>query len=104
MIESYVDGPVAVLHIEDHRVAAQLSPATDNTQSAVACGHHPGQIYRPHFEVAAHWNRFLHDRRVQDSRDDYLLSVFQKHRTRLSVRLADSFRQLARSQVGSLRQ
>src|SRR5438034_9277501 len=104
MIESYIDGPVAVLHIEHDGVATQFAPAPDNTESAVTCGHHPGQIYRPHFKVAGHWNRLFHDRRVQDSRNDHLLSAFQKYGTWLSIRLANSFSQLARSQVGSLRQ
>ncbi len=85
MVKRYIDGPVAVLHIEDHRVAPQLAPAPDNTQSAVACRHHSGQIYRAHFKVTGHRNGFFHDRRVQDSRNDYLLPGFQKHRTWLSI-------------------
>src|SRR5438477_4209836 len=99
MIERYIDGPVAILHVEDHCVAAQLSPATDNAQSAVACRHYPRQIHRPHFKVARHWNRPFHDWRVQDSRNDHWLSRLQEDAAWLSIRLADSLRQLARSQI-----
>src|SRR5437870_11013499 len=59
VLEMNVHAAVAVFYIEYDRVPADLTPAPDDAQSAIACGHHSGQVHCADFEVARHGDRFL---------------------------------------------
>src|SRR5207245_10564989 len=54
VLEMNVHAAVAVFYIEYDRVPADLTPAPDDAQSAIACGHHSGQVHCADFEVARH--------------------------------------------------
>ena len=56
VVEGDVDDAVAILYIEDHRIAADLSPMSDDAQSMIAARHHSGQINGADFEISCHWN------------------------------------------------
>src|SRR5207253_6601340 len=76
VLEMNVHAAVAVFYVENDRVPADLTPAPDDAQSAIACRHDSGQIHCPDFEVTRHWDRFLHDWRVQNPWNNYLLPGF----------------------------
>jgi len=66
VVKGYIQDPVAVLDVENHGVAAQLTPAPDNPQPMVAAGHNTGQINCPNLEVAANGNSLLRNGAVQN--------------------------------------
>ena len=76
MLKWDIYSTIRILDIEHNCIPAHLAPASDNAHAAIACRHHSGQVHCPDFEIACHRNRFLYDRRVQDSRNNYLLSGF----------------------------
>src|SRR5437868_13702891 len=73
VLEGDIHDPVAILDIEDNRVAPQFTPAPDNPQAMLAAGHYASQIDSPDFEVAGHRNRLLNDGGVQNAGDDDIL-------------------------------
>src|SRR5437764_4858217 len=93
VLEMNVHAAVAVFYIEYDRVPADLTPAPDDAQSAIACGHHSGQVHCADFEVARHGDRFLPDRRVQNPLNNYLLTGFYKCAVCVGVAFAYSLRQ-----------
>src|SRR5207248_10003584 len=72
VLEMNVHAAVAVFYIEYDRIPADLAPPPDDAKPAIACCHHSGQVHCADFEVPRHGDRFLHDRRVQDSWNNYL--------------------------------
>src|ERR1035438_4575285 len=46
VVEGDVDDAVAILDVEDDRVAADFAPMADDAQSMIAARHHPGQVNR----------------------------------------------------------
>src|SRR5438132_1627432 len=89
IVEMNVHAAVAVFYVENDRVPADLTPAPDDAQSAIACRHDSGQIHCPDFEVTRHWDRFLHDWRVQNPWNNYLLPGFQVCAVRICVGFAN---------------
>src|SRR5438552_1448121 len=89
VLEMNVHAAVAVFYIEYDRVPADLTPAPDDAQSAIACGHHSGQVHCADFEVTRHWDRFLHDWRVQNPWNNYLLPGFLGCAVRICVGFAN---------------
>ncbi len=99
MLERYVDRSVAILNIKDHCIAARLAPFLYDAQTVIASRHQSGQINGAHLEVLGHRDRFLRNRRVQDSRYDQLLPGLQERSVQIAIRSADRLHQLRRSQV-----
>ena len=53
---------VAILNIKDHRVAAHVAPVPQNLAAALAARHQARQVNRAHFKILGDWNRLLHNR------------------------------------------
>src|SRR6202140_4501362 len=60
VVEGDVDDAVAILYVEDDRVAADFAPMADNAHSMIAARHHPCQINRADFEIPCNWDRLLY--------------------------------------------
>ena len=61
MVESDGHASVTIFNIENHRVPTEFTPAADNPDSAIACGHDSREVYGTDFEIPLHRNRLLHD-------------------------------------------
>ncbi len=93
VVEGDVDDAVAILDVEDDRVAADLAPVADDAHSMIAARHHSGQVNRAHFKISCHRHRFLYNGRFQNSGDDDLLSGFEEDSLAVVVGGADGFGQ-----------
>src|SRR5271157_3975513 len=93
VVESDVDDAVAILDIEDDRVAADLAPMADDAQSMIAACHYPGQVNGADFEISCNWDSSLYNRRFENSGDDDLLSGFEEDSLTVVVGCAEGFGQ-----------
>src|ERR1035441_7838011 len=85
VVEGDVDDAVAILDVEDDRVAADFAPMADDAQSMIAARHHPGQVNGADFEISCNWDRFLYNYGFENSGDDDLLSGLDRKSTRLNL-------------------
>src|ERR1035437_1182900 len=93
VVEGDVDDAVAILDVEDDRVAADFAPVADDAQPMIAARHHPGQVNGADFEISCNWDRFLYNWRFENSGDDDLLSGFEEDPLTVVVGCADGFGQ-----------
>src|ERR1039458_4914899 len=91
VVEGDVDDAVAILDIENDRIAANFAPVSDDALPMIAARHHPGQINGADFEIPCNWDRFLYNWRFENSRDNDLLSRFEEDPLPVMVGGADGF-------------
>src|SRR5450755_589363 len=99
MVEGDVDDAIAILDIEDNRVAANLAPMMDDAHAVVAARHDSCQINGANFEISCNWDRFLYNCGFENSGDDDGLSGFQEDPLAIVVGVADGPGQFQRGQV-----
>src|SRR6266481_9567121 len=89
VVEGDVDDAVAILNIEDDRVAADLAPVADDAHSMIAACHHSSQINGADFEISCNWDSLLYNRPFKNSGDDDLLSGFEEDTLAVVISFAD---------------
>ncbi len=99
VIEGDVDDAVAILDIEDNRVAPDFTPMSDNARAVITAGHDTGQVNRPDFKISCNWHRLLYNRRFENSGDENLFSGFEENALPIAIRGSDGFRQFEGSQI-----
>jgi len=93
MVEGDVDDAVAILDVEDDRVAADFPPMADDARSMIAARHHAGQVNGADLEISCNWYRFLYNWRFENSGDDDLLSGLEEDPLPVVVGFTDGFGQ-----------
>src|SRR4029077_16597048 len=89
VVKGDVDDAVAILDVENDRVAADFAPMADYAHSMIAARHYPGQINGADFEIPCNWDSLLYNRPFENSGDDDLLSGFQEDALAVVIRFAD---------------
>ena len=74
----------------------------DDPYTVVAARHQSSQVDSAHFKILGDRNRLLHDRCIEDSRNNHLLPGLQKRPLKTAVGFANGLCSLGRSQVRGL--
>ena len=67
MLERNIHAAVAILNIEDNRIAADLTPTPNDPQSTIASRHQTGQVYCADLKITRDGSGLLHDGCIQNS-------------------------------------
>src|SRR5208283_1232103 len=97
--EGDIDDAVAILDVEDDRVAADFSPMLDDAHAMIAARHDASQVNGADLEISCNRDRFLYNWRFQNSGDNDLLSGLEEDSLPVMVSFADGIGQFRRGEV-----
>ena len=89
VLEGDRDAAVGVFDVEDHGVAADFAPVTDDAESMIAGRHDPGQVDGADFEIFVNGDGLLGDGHGEDSGDDDVFVGLENVGGAIAISVAD---------------